>query len=411
VQILTREGTYQSRSANPLLPYGSTAPPPPGQIGMGVAGVQVSEQTALQQAAVYGSVSFISDSIATLPLQQWRMVGDEARPMPLSPVIQQPWSEITCRDFVTQGSVSMLLRGNVYGQVASRDPETLLPAQVKLVHPDHAKVRRLPDGTIETRYWNKVVPPDDVTRAMALSVPEGLVGIGPVEYLRNAIGLGRAQDLWAAAFFQNSARPDGFITVPDDLNEDEVHEMVDAWKARHQGIAHAHLPAILTGGAEWKPITMTLGDAQFLEQMQYSASVISGMIYRVPPHALGMTEKSTSWGNGIEQQELGYVRNTLLIWLCRWEDLFRSWLPRRQFVTFDLSQRLRGDTLQRWSAYQIARVIGAMNNEEIRAAEGLPRVTDPAQAAVLGAFDAPLNSAPVKAPSSSGVGPGGDKAD
>src|ERR1019366_1555346 len=106
----------------------------------------------------------------------------------------------------------------------------------------------------------------------------------------------------------------------------------------------------------FKPITVNASDAQFLEQMQLAATVISGMLYRVPPHMIGMVTKDTSWGAGIEQQELGYVRNTLLNWLGRWEDLMTSWLPPRQFVMFDLSQRLRGDTLQRWAAYQIARV-------------------------------------------------------
>ena len=80
-------------------------------------------------------------------------------------------------------------------------------------------------------------------------------------------------------------------------------------------------------------------------------------------------------------------------------------------MTFDLSQRLKGDTLQRWGAYQIARVMGAMNNAEVRDAEGLPKVTDPSAAAILEAYDAPLNSSPVKPMSSAEVGPGGDKSD
>jgi phage portal protein BeeE len=156
---------------------------------------------------------------------------------------------------------------------------------------------------------------------------------------------------------------------------------------------------------------MTMVDAQFLESVKLSVAFIAGILFRIPPHMQGMTDRETSWGAGIEQMELGFVRNTLGIWLCRWEDFMSSWLPPRQFVTFDLSQRLRGDTLQRWSAWQMARVMGTMNNAEIRVEEGLPKVTDPAAAAVLEAYDAPLNSAPVKALSSSGAGPGGDKSD
>jgi HK97 family phage portal protein len=411
MQILTREGTYESRSASPYAPWGNTSPPAPGSVGASVAGVQISEQTALQLAAVWGSVSLIADSLATLPIKQYRQVGSDAKEMEPAPVIRQPSSEITQRDFVTQGTLSLLLRGNLWGKVVSWDAK-LNPEQVKLVHPDHARIRRDPStGELEVWYWHDPVPLDSVTRAMALSIPEGLCGLNPIEYLRNSLGLARAQDLWGGAFYANSARPDGVIEVADDLDPDETKAMVASWNEAHQGINHAHLPAILTGGAQWKPVTMSMADVQFLEQMQFAESVISGRIYRIPPHMLGMVDKDTSWGAGIEQQELGFVRNTLLIWLCRWEDLMTSWLPPRQFVTFDLSQRLRGDTLQRWSAYQIARVLGAMNNAEVRAAEGLPAITDQTHATILEAYDVPLNSAPVKPLSSAGAGPGGDKAD
>lgn len=411
MQILTREGGYETRSANPLAPWGSTAPPPPGSVGGTFGGVQVNEHTALQQVAVYGSVGLISEQIATLPIKQWKLVGGEPRQVDVSQVIAQPWAEIDQCDFITQGTMSLLLRGNVWGRKIGMDANGC-PEQVQLVHPDHARVRRNPStGEMEVRYWNEIVPDDQVTRKMALSVPESLQGLSPIEHLRNTIGLARAQDLHAGSFYSNSARPDGVFQVEGDLDDDEVKKMLAAYQAGHQGINKAWLPLILTGGTEFKPITMSMADAQFLELMQFSASLISGMIYRCPPHMLGMVDKDTSWGAGIEQQELGFVRNTLLIWLKRWEDLMRSWLPPRQFVTFDLSQRLRGDTLQRWSAYQIARVIGAMNNAEVRKEEGLPMPTDPDQVATLEDFAAPLNSAPVKAASSSTVGPAGDKAD
>jgi len=402
MEILTRDRHFETRGANPLAQWGSTAPPSNGQQGVTAAGVSVSEHTALQLAAVYGSVSIIADSLATLPIRQWTATGDTtAKQIDPSTVIEQPWSEITRRDFITQGTVSLLLRGNLFGNITAWDRK-MYPEQVRLVHPDHARVRRGSSGAVEVRYWNQLADPDTVTRAMALSLPEGLVGLNPIENFRNVLGMARAQDLYSGAFYANSARPDGVIQVPGDLDVEEAKAMKQALLEAHQGINRSHLPLVLTGGAEFVPITMNLADIQFLEQMQFSASVISGMLYRVPPHMIGMVTKDTSWGAGIEQQELGYVRNTLLIWLCRWEDLLTSWLPRGQFVTFDLSERLRGDTLQRWAAYQIARVIGAMNNAEIREAEDLPPVPDEA----LSAYDQPLNSSPMPA----AVTQGGDKA-
>ena len=410
MQILTAERRFETRSANPLAPWGSTAPPVNGSLGMTASGVTVSQETALQIAAVWGSVSLIADSIATLPIRQYKATGDADQAIRTDPsaVIEQPWSEITQRDFIEQGTVSYLLRGNLYGKIVARDEKTLYPSQVQIIQPNHASVRRNPsNGAIDVRYDNELQNPDKVSRSMALSLPGGIIGLNPIEHMRNVMGLARAQDLYAGAFFSNSARPDGVISVKGDLDTAQTKAMANNWLEVHQGINHAHLPAVLTGDATWTPITMSWSDVQFLEMMQFSESVISGRIYRIPPHMLGMVDKDSSWGAGIEQQELGFVRNTLLIWLARWEDLMSSWLPPLQFVVFDLSQRLRGDTLQRWQAWQIARVTGAMNSAEIRKVENLPEVTDPAQVAVLEAYDQPFNSSPVKANLSGG---GGDKA-
>lgn len=413
MQLLTRDHEYVERRNvwNPSQQWGSTVPPTNGMAGgFTSAGVTMSEQHALQLAAVWGSVSLLADTIASLPIKQYKMVAGEPVEVPCSAVIEQPWPEITQRDFVTQGTVSMLLRGNLYGLITARDQDSLYPSQVRLVHPDHAKViRNRQTGQIDVYYHNQLVKdPNNVTRAMALSVPEGLVGLNPIEYMRNSLGMARAQDLMGGAFYANSARPDGVIQVKGDLDPEETRAMVKSWIEAHGGIGNAYLPAILTGDATWQPITMSLADAQFLQQMQYSASTVSGMIYRVPPHMLGMVDKDTSWGAGIEQQEQGFVTNTTGIWLARWEDLLRSWLPPGEFVMFDLSNRLRGDTLQRWTVYQIGRVVGAMNNAQIMKAEGIPLPTDPATLAVLEDYAAPLNSAPMKTPSNLAVG--GDKA-
>lgn len=374
------------------------------------AGVTVSQDTALQLAAVWGSVALISDSITTLPIRQWKLSGtSEPVAMDSTQVIAEPWPEITQGDFIGQGTVSQLLRGNLFGKVTART-DNLYPEQIQIIPPNNVSIRRnLSTGALEVRYYNVLQTPDNVTRAMGMSNPGGFVGLNPIQYMANVLGVSRAQDLYEGAFYANSAQPSGVIQVKGALGPNEAKAMAESWLEAHQGINHAHLPAVLTDDATWNAVTMSMVDAQFLQMMQFSESVISGRIYRVPPHMLGMVDKDTSWGAGIEQQELGFVRNTLLIWLKRWEDLMTSWLPPRQFVTFDLSGRLRGDTLQRFSTYQIARVIGAMNNLEVRKAEGMTLPTDPAVIAELSNYSAPLNSAPVK-PTSTG-GAGGDKAD
>lgn len=366
----------ERRGADPHAPWGDSTPPTNGMLGGAVAGTNINEKTALQIAAVYGSVSVIADSLASLPIDLMnsphRRSGTTLKP---SQLVIQPYEEISTTDWWVQFTISLALRGNFYGQIIERDPD-FYPTQVKPIHPDHARVRRLTDGTIEYRFNGQVVPVSNVVHVRLLSVAESLVGLNPIEYLRNILGLARAADLYGASFFGNSAFPAGVIEVPDPLDPEETKAMAKDWIAAHQGLGQANLPAVLTDGAKFNAIQITPEDSQFLQSRQYDASTISGQIFRVPPHMIGIVDRTTSWGTGIEQQELGFVRNTLIGYLTRGERALTALHPPGQFVKFDLSERLRGDKLQRYQAYSLGRLGGWLSADDIRASEDEPPLPD-----------------------------------
>lgn len=285
----------ERRGANGALPWGDTTPPSNGMLGSPVAGTAVSEKTALQLAAVYGSVGVLADAVSTLPLGLLNSVGPVRKQLPPSPLITKPFSEISLIDWLTQFTISLALRGNFFGQIVERDPN-LYPTQIKPVHPDDARVRRLPSGAVEYRYFGRVVKPADVFHVRYLSSAGALAGLNPIEYLRNTFGLARAAELYGGSFFSNSAMPSGTIEVEGDLDEDETQALAASWRQMHQGIGQANLPAVLTGGATFKPITINPDDAQFLESRQFSQSEIAGMIFRIPPHMIGIVDRTTSWG-------------------------------------------------------------------------------------------------------------------
>jgi HK97 family phage portal protein len=363
--------TLERRGADPTLPWGDTTPVSNGMLGGSVAGTYVSEKTALEVAAVYGSVSVLADAVSTLPLRQYRKsaAGPDIEVAP-SPVVASPFVEISQQDWLVQGMVSLTLRGNSYSQVVSRDPETLLPTQLKPIHPDHVRVRRV-RGAIEYRVGGAVVDIDDMLHVRNLQVPGALVGLNPVEYLRNTIGIARAQDLYGESFFVNSANPSGALSVPGDLEEDEILEMARAWKQAHQGIGAANLPAVLTGGTTWQQIQVNPEDVQFLASRQFSQGEISGMIFRVPPHMIGIVDRSTSWGTGIEQQELGFTRSVIGGYLLKWTSAFNLCVPPGQYVKFDLDARLASDKLTRYQAHMLGRTGGWETIADIRDEEDM----------------------------------------
>jgi HK97 family phage portal protein len=365
----------ESRSAGE---WGNSVPPTNAEAGgfASAAGIPVSQESALQIAAVYGCVGLLSSSVATLPLRLMdNKVIKNANELSDSPLITEPYSEISLLDWVVQFVASLALRGEYFGQIISRDKK-LFATQIKPIPADNASVRRTTGGTLEYKFFNKTVPIKDVFHVRMLSLPGMLRGVNPIEYLRLTLGLSLAQTGYGASYFRNSANPQGVIEVPGELDPTEAKKMARSWLAAHQGINQANLPAVLTDGSKFNPITITPEDSQFLESRGFSAGEISGMIYRVPPHMIGLVDRSTSWGTGVEQQEMGYTRNTLQDYIGRLQSSLTALHPPGQYVNLDLTQRLRGDTLQRAQASSFAVLGGFWTPNEARAHFDMPSRPD-----------------------------------
>jgi len=98
----------------------------------------------------------------------------------------------------------------------------------------------------------------------------------------------------------------------------------------------------------------------------------------VPPHMVGHTDKTTSWGSGIESQGIGFVRYTLERHLTPMEqELNRKLWPVREryFVEYIRAALERADLKSRYEAYRIA--LGRageqpwMTTDEIRKLENM----------------------------------------
>lgn len=417
MELLTRDGSHiEYRTAGPsgYLPFGNSVPPSNDQLGYPVGGVAVTEKTALQVSAVFGSVRVLAGSTSTLPVHEYRGIGAVTdRRVPITsvdPLVDEPFSEIDLLDFITQFVVALALRGNFYGLIVSRDSD-LYPTQIMPMNPGHVVVRRLDygpnKGQLEYRFNGDVVPLSDVVHVRNISASGHIEGLNPIEYCRNSFGFAHASDRWGATFMANSAMPLGVIEVETALSPQETVDMANAWKQAHQGLSQANLPAILTEGAKFNPIQVKPEDAQFLQSKQYTAGEISGMIFGIPPHMIGIVDRTTSWGVGIEQQEMGFVRNTLASYIVRYERMISKLLRPGRYVRLDLGERLRGDTLTRFQAWALALGAGWLNKDEVRAEERRPPIPDGlGQKYYEPVTMAPLGQMGVGGPVS-GAGPGG----
>jgi HK97 family phage portal protein len=358
------------------------------------SGVPVTEDTAMQLLAVAACVRIVSQTVAGLPMNAVRQQGGIRKAMQPPPaIVADPFGGgastalLSRRAGLAQMMVSLLLRGNAYALVTARDG-LLRPSRLRILHPDRVGCLLDAEGLRTYEVDRKPVDAEDMVHLIGTSFPESPTGMSVVSYARNAIGLGLAAEQFGAGFFGRGAHMSGVIEVGADLDRARARQLKEGFEASHSGLNNAHAVGILSGGAKFNPISVTPEDAQFLGT-RAAQNLDIAMLFGVPPHMLGQVDRTTSWGTGIEQQSLGFLRHTLADWMGPFEDAWSMMLPRPQLARFDTDDLLRTDTAGRWAYYTMARNIAGMTPDEIRAKENMPPLPDGAGADPF----APLNSA------------------
>jgi HK97 family phage portal protein len=338
------------------------------------SGVPVTEDTAMQLIAVSACVRILSDAVSCLPLDAVRANGEVRTTIEPAPaIVADPFGGAndtrfsTRRTGLSQVMVSLLLRGNAYLAVVSRD-SMHRPTRLRVLHPDRVKCVFNEAGERTYEVDRKPADAGDIVHLLGMCYPESATGISVIAHARQSIGLGLAAEEFGARFFGSGAHMTGIVHVPGDLDKERARQLKESFEASHGGLKNSHTVGVLSGGAEWKPISVTPDDAQFLGT-RAAQNLDVATLFGIPPHMLGQVDKTTSWGTGIEQQGLGFLAYTLSPWLGRIEDAWSAMLPKPHTARFNADALLRTDTAGRYAMYGAARAAAILTTNEIRALE------------------------------------------
>lgn len=340
------------------------------------SGRSVSADTALSYSTVYACVSLIAETIASLPLKMFKRDGDNRRTAsehylyellrytPNDEMSSFHWREA----FVSQ----LLLWGNAYNYV-ERLPRTDDISAIYPLTSAEFSVDRTSSGKIV--YLRNGREARNVFAIPALGF-DGVAGRSPISVAREAIGLGLAAEEFGARYFGSGTNPSMHIFHPQKLSDTAREQLQKSIAKANSGLGNSHKAMLFENGMTVKNATIPPEDSQFLETRSFQRSEICA-IYRVPPFMVGDVEKQTSWGTGVEQQQIGFVTHTIRPWLVRIEQVFNMHLlskkERKQgyFIEFVVDGLLRGDLKSRYEAYAIGRTNGWLNSNEIRRLENM----------------------------------------
>lgn len=348
------------------------------------SGEVVSDATVLGLSAVWACTNLLAGTIGSLPLMAYRATDggrEVARDHPLFRLLHDsPNYDQTALDFWEFLAASLELWGNAYA-AKERSGSGALVALVP-IRPDLVSVRRLSDGALEYRWTedgrHNVRRDDGVLHIRGFG-GNPLGGMSTLHFGRQAFGLARAVDRAASTTFKNGMRPSGVLTFKEWLTTEKRELAETALVDKFVGAQNAGRPMILEGDTKWQQLTINPEDAQMLESRRFSVEEIC-RFFGVPPHMVGHTEKSSSWGTGLEQQTLAFQKFTLRRRLKRIEQALNKQLltpaerSRGMYVEFNIEGLLRGDSASRSNFYQSGLSNGWLTINEVRERENLSPV-------------------------------------
>lgn len=314
--------------------------------GGNYSGVHVDESTALGLSAVYRAVSLVSGTIAQLPLRSLRERAGRLDRVPS--VFDDPQGAVgglTAFEWVETIMLHLLLHGNAYllhvyngaGALLALMPQHPLCVEVYWPRPED-KVWPVGNRWYRvTDIWGKQSTHDasTLTHISAQSL-DGLKGLSPLAIARNSLGTAVAGERSAARMFSQGAMMSGLAVPDDDLEDDELATAKAELNRHMLGWENAGSIAVVNRKLNFTPWTMSAADAQFLQSRQFSIEEVARW-YGVPPHLLMQTEKQTSWGTGVNEQNRGLGKFTLSPWTSRVEQRLSRLLGVQRWCEFDFA--------------------------------------------------------------------------
>lgn len=335
---------------------------------------------AMLLSAVYRCVNVISDSIAQLPIDIYK-VDSKGYKMKdtqnnLYGILNAtPNVRMTRYTFISLIIQSMLLNGNAFVYILRNkngEVEQLIfvPSNyVSIIQPKTI----IDPVSYQVTGINGIVQPKDLLHFVNYTY-DGIIGISTISFAKNTLGLSHDSEKHAANFFSSGCGIGGILKSATSLNEKQKEQIKSSWQQAFSSRGgETNGVAVLEGNLDFTPMSVNPADAQLLETRQFNVIDICRFFGVSPIKVFDLSKSSYST---IEASNISFLTDTISPILQKLELEFERKLFNNDNVDvkFDVSQLLRTDKQSLASYYNTLFNIGAISVNEIRREIDLPKI-------------------------------------
>jgi len=263
--------------------------------------------TALTEAGyhrnpiVYRCVRLIAEAAASIAITVFDGEA-ESEAHPLGTLLARPNPREAGAAFLEAVYGHLLLSGNAYLEAVSLGTEV---RELYCLRPDRMRAVPGPDGwpaaydyTVgaETmRFLQEGAAQPPILHLKLFDPLDDHYGLPPLMAGQAALDTHNVACAWNKALLDNSARPSGALVYAADganMTDQQFDRLKEELEQAFQGAVNAGRPILLEGGLDWKPLSMSPKDMDFMEAKAAAAREIA-LAFGVPPLLLGLPGDNT----------------------------------------------------------------------------------------------------------------------
>lgn len=353
---------------------------------------------------VYACVRAISEEVADIELKLVREVDGEVEVVndhPALAALESANPQMTQYDLFEATQTYLELMGRSFWFIAKNNRGVILG--LFPLRPDYVTV--VPSTKIEDGFLAGFIYKPNGGKGIPLERDEVIMfknfnpsypytkGYSSLQAAALAVDTDSSSAKWNQMFFKNQATPNGILSVGTELNEDQYNRLRNEWNRHHKGSGNEHKTAVLEGSIEYKSISPTHTDMDFLEQRRFSRDEILAM-FRVPKTALGIVEdvnranaEATDFifGSRVITPKMTKITNTL-------NEFYLTLFPNTENMKFVFESPVKDNETERVNRINSQFATGYISHDEARAQVGLPPIENGASVYI------PLNLVPLGEP-------------
>ena len=267
----------------------------------------LSREGYAKNAIVYRAVRLIAESVGGLSFVLYEG-AHEITVHPLIDLVARPKPRQDGASFLEAVASHLLLAGNAYVEavgLAGESAPNIELRELYALRPDRMKVVPGPDGWPQA--YEYTVAGQTVRFDQAMTLPpilhlslfnplDDYYGLSPLEAAAVAVDTHNAAAKWNKALLDNAARPSGALVYDgaegNVLSAAQFERLKSELTDEYQGTAHAGRPMLLEGGLDWKPMSLSPQDMDFMEAKHAAAREIA-LAFGVPPMLLAIPGDNT----------------------------------------------------------------------------------------------------------------------